>query len=405
MRVLHLLGDRRLPPDPEAASSSGVVRAALEFARAQAEHGHDVTIASVGAEQWETRWRGVRLTMRHGIPWARVSVAGRSVDFRTHLAYMLYATLLRPDVIHSHAYYYLRFLRAGRRVVHFHADPMYSGRGDVRTDFSAADFALVARHSDVQIANSRFVAGQVQSGLRGAGNVHTISYGVDHARFDPHRAAEDAAQLRNAWGVRPDEPVLLYAGAIVPEKGVIHLARAYRRLGADAPHLVLAGGRTLWGGGIHHENDGGYDSTVYAELADGIANGRVHPLGNVPADQMAAVYTAADILVVPSVWKEAFGMVALEAAACGKPVIASATGGLAEAVTPDMGIQVPPGDEDALVNALRALLGNAERRRTLGEAARAHAARFNWPTAAEQVEHLYSPPPTMHGRGVRRSTA
>jgi len=85
-------------------------------------------------------------------------------------------------------------------------------------------------------------------------------------------------------------------------------------------------------------------------------------------------------------------MVALEAAACGRPVIASSTGGLAEIVPPEIGIQVPPGDEDALCVALRALVSDPERRRRMGDAARQHASSFNWARTAEQVDEVYRAP-------------
>lgn len=394
MRVVHLIGDRRLPPDPDRASASGVVRAALELAAAQVARGHAVTVAAVGRERWESAWRGVRLVARPGVTWAHGTVAGRSADFRSHLAYMLYLARLRPDVVHAHNYYYLRFLRARRRVVHFHADPLYRNTRGTRTDFAAADFDLVGRHSDAQVANSHYVAGQVRRGLGDRAHVHTVYCGVDLDRFDGARAADRAAELRAGWEYGPSETVFLYAGAIVPEKGVLHLARAFSGLGRPDARLVVAGARDLWGGAIHREDDGGYDQLVYAALAASAARGHVRFLGNLPADAMAAAYAAADVLVVPSVWPEAFGMVALEAAACGRPVIASAVGGLAEIVTPEFGIQVPPGDEDALRDAMRALVDDAGRRRGLAARARTEAGAFRWDVAAAQVDAVYGPAAT-----------
>jgi len=392
MKILHLLGDRRLPHDPDRESASGVVRAALELAREQVVRGHAVTVATVGTKPRETSWHGTRLVTLRGFAWARASVRGRTVDFRAHLPYMVYAAAQRPDVVHSHNYHYLRFLRSQRRVTHFHADPYYYGARATRSDFSPADFALVSRSTDAQIANSRFIATQARRGLGPVGNVHTVYYGVDQRHFDATTVVDAAAALRAEWGVQPGDAVLLYAGAIVPEKGVLHLARAFQRLADPGVRLILAGGRTLWGGAIHREDDGGYDRLVLESLSDGVASGHVRFLGNVPAAEMPAVYSAADVLVVPSIWTEAFGMVALEAAACGRPVIASSTGGLAEIVPPEMGIQVPPGDEDALCVALRALVSDPERRRRMGDAARQHASSFNWARTAEQVDEVYRAP-------------
>ena len=178
------------------------------------------------------------------------------------------------------------------------------------------------------------------------------------------------------------------------------------RLEAEPVRLVLAGGGSLWGGSIHADGDvGGYDQAVRQALADGISDGRVRILGLMSADQMPVVYAAADVLVVPSVWNEAFGMVALEAAASGRPVIASGTGGLAEIVTPEYGIQVPPGDEDALLDAVRALVADEPRRRRMGAAGREHARAFRWDGAAEQVERVYQATAWRDPSERERSTA
>jgi glycosyltransferase involved in cell wall biosynthesis len=104
---------------------------------------------------------------------------------------------------------------------------------------------------------------------------------------------------------------------------------------------------------------------------------------------MPAVYNASDAVVVPSVCREAFGLVALEALAAGRPVIASSTGGLVEIVNEHNGILVPPGDEAGLEAAMRALSGDLALRRRLGRAARQHAQQFSWGGAAGQLDAIY----------------
>ena len=409
MKIVHLLGDRRLPPDPELASASGVVRVALELARVQAERGHDVTVATTGTESWRTHWRGVKLSCLQSIGWARLHVAGRSVDFRSHLAYMLSCAVGHPDVVHAHNAYYLRFLRARRRIAHFHADPFYRGTQATRTDLSPADFDAIARDSDAQVAVSHFIAGEVRRGLGTRANLHVVHNGVEMERFTRPDLVTDAARLRAGWSIRPGETIFLYAGAIVPEKGVIHLARSFARLEAPGARLILAGGGGLWGGALNKRDVSGYETSVRDALGPALATGRAHALGNVPTAQMPAIYAAADVVVVPSVWREAFPMVALEAAASGRPVIASHTGGLPESVTNATGVLVPPGDENALFDALQALTGDGTRRRQMGLAARELAPGFSWPAAADQIDRIYRMPLPMQANNVatgeERSTA
>src|SRR5439155_15062333 len=137
------------------------------------------------------------------------------------------------------------------------------------------------------------------------------------------------------------------------------------RLAADLPdvHLALAGASGLWGGplaaqGVHDD----YEDTVRHALRAPLAAGRAHLLGKVPASDMPAVYAAGDLVVIPSVCREAFPLTALEALASERPVIASAAGGLVEVVNEHNGILAPPGDEAALEAAMRALVADRARR-------------------------------------------
>ena len=156
--------------------------------------------------------------------------------------------------------------------------------------------------------------------------------------------------------------VFLYAGAIVPEKGVLQLARAFARLRAEDgnAHLALAGTAALWDQGLTERNPGrSYEAEVRALLTPAAREGAVHFLGNMGTAEMPGVYAASDVAVVPSVWQEPFGLVAVEALASSRPVIASGAGGLPEVVDEGCGVLVPPGDERALLEAMRALADDA----------------------------------------------
>jgi glycosyltransferase involved in cell wall biosynthesis len=394
MRILHLLGDRKLPRRPDEEDSSGAVRAVLELARAQAGLGRDTSIAAVGEQAWRAEWNGVHLIGLARARWARARIQGRMLDFSGHLPFVLLTRRTTFDIVHGHLYSYLRLLRAGRRVVHFHSDPFYRGGKNEGIDLKPADFAVIRRHSDAQVAVSQFIAGELERGFGGLGNVHLVYNGVDQTRFDPQRWREARLRLRQEWGVRHDQVVFLFVGAVVPEKGVIGLARAFAQIAADLPdaHLALAGASGLWGGSLATQGRHvDYEDAVRQALGAPLAAGQARFLGKVSASEMPAVYAAGDVVVIPSVCREAFPLTALEALASERPVIASAAGGLVEVVNKHNGILVPPGAEAALGAALCALAADPARREQLGRSARQQARQFSWETAARQLDAVYRP--------------
>ena len=112
-------------------------------------------------------------------------------------------------------------------------------------------------------------------------------------------------------------------------------------------------------------------------------------LGRRAQDTLPYYYSAAEVVVVPSHY-ESFGLVALEAMACGTPVVASETGGLAFLVRDgETGFHVPTADPEALAERLRQLLRDELLRERLGRQAAEYAKRYAWPLMAEQIIDLY----------------
>jgi glycosyltransferase involved in cell wall biosynthesis len=392
LRILHLIGDLKLPPDPEAGAASGVVRAVLEIARAQAELGHEVSVAAVGQQAWKTEWRGVRLIQLPTAPWARIRFGRRTLDFRVHVPYMALTRQRSFDIVQGHLYSYMRFLPAKARVAHFHIDPFHRGSGERNVAWSDADFRVVSQTTNAQVAVSHFIADQLRRGLGHTGNIYQVSNGVDTEHFDSLRYQRDRSLLRQEWGAGPDDVVFLFAGAIVPEKGVLHLARAFKSLSAkyEHVHLALAGSQALWEQNLSRTgSQGDYESELQVAL-DSRTVTRVHALGILDSRAMPKVYAASDVAVVPSVWGEPFPLVALEALASGRPIIASDIGGLPEIVNSDCGLLFPPGDERALEAAMCTLAQDTPLRSQLGRAARERATRFTWAEAALTLDRLYS---------------
>jgi glycosyltransferase involved in cell wall biosynthesis len=382
MKILHLLGDLHLPRNPDNEGASGVVRAALEIARAQVRLGHSVHVAAIGHDAWQCEWEGVRLMRLEMAPWARLNVDRRVFDFRRHLPYMALTSRRTFDVVHGHIYSYMRFLRAKQRIVHLHND----------FSLEPADLDTIRRNSSAQVAVSQFVARQLERSLGGSGQVHVVYNGVDTTCFDSRRHQQRAAELRRQWGVEDGDVAFLFAGAIVPEKGVIHFARAFARLSETntRAHLVLAGSSELWRGTMKQgRKRTSYEDDVNEVLRKPLQNHRAHLLGKVASLQMPAVYTASDVVVVPSTCREGFGLVALEAMASERAVIASNSGGLAELVDGQNGIPVPPGDEIALESAMRTLANDTGLRSVLGKAGGQKSRQFSWDIAARQLDAIY----------------
>jgi D-inositol-3-phosphate glycosyltransferase len=173
--------------------------------------------------------------------------------------------------------------------------------------------------------------------------------------------------------------VVLYVGRLCEQKGTEILLDAWDRLGPppDAT-LVLVGPIGQFG-----------TEAQSSELLDRLErlNGRY--LGPVHESHLSAVYNACDIFVMPPVRDEMFGMAALEAESCGKPVVASRLGGLVEAVGPECGIFVNPGDPVVLAEALRTLIDDPDLRTRFGTAGTAHATRFEWSAIAQEYVRLY----------------
>jgi glycosyltransferase involved in cell wall biosynthesis len=251
------------------------------------------------------------------------------------MPFILLTLRQRFDVVHGHLYYYLRGLRAGVRIAHVHGDPLHKGMGAQVTGMTAKTFALLERTVDGFIAVSQFIADRLRYGLPDSDRIHVVYNGVNFDHFtmsDTDRAAK-RADWREQWGAAPEDTVYVYVGAIVPEKGVLHLARAFATIDQERSdvHLVIVGSSSLWGTSKQSQDPNAvYEQNVREALEEAHARGHAHFTGKVPAPQVAALLAASDVFVMPSVWQEPCPLVILEAVASGLPLIASQNGGIPE---------------------------------------------------------------------------
>ncbi|HXA94830.1 MAG TPA: glycosyltransferase [Candidatus Dormibacteraeota bacterium] len=209
-----------------------------------------------------------------------------------------------------------------------------------------------------------------------AERIAVIPCGVDTDLFQPM----DPAKAKDLLELPPD-PLLLYVGRLQPIKGLETLLEAMAAVPEPAYLLVV--------GGDHDEPENGHGAALRQRVTALGLDRRVRFLRAQPQRRLRLFYASADATIIPSYY-ESFGMVALEAMACGSPVVASRVGGLTTTVQDGVtGRLVPEGDPAALAAAITTLLDRAEGRR-LGLQATRWAAEHRWPCVAEAVCRLYS---------------
>ncbi len=243
--------------------------------------------------------------------------------------------------------------------------------------------AAVARGSQSVVAISAAEAQTVIDRCGAdAGRVAIVSPGVDQQLFRPPFADEEPWRLpgenRQSWPLG----YVLVAARLEPLKGPDLAVQAWAHLDPEIrPHLVVAGGAS--------EAFLGYERELHAMVRDlGLAD-RVSFIGAQPREDLARLLRGARVALVPS-HSETFGLVALEAAASGTPVIAASAGGLREAVAHGVTGQLMdsrrPEDWALAVTRLLTVPGLLER---MGRVSRVHARRFDWDWAAQRLVEVY----------------
>jgi spore coat protein SA len=217
------------------------------------------------------------------------------------------------------------------------------------------------------------------------GKSRTIYNGVDGTLFCP--SAPAGSGRTSPQGEADDRPIL-YVGRVEERKGVHVLLDAFEQMiSKQRPRarLRIVGPHSYWDA---------QPSPYYRALAERCAaNPRIELRGPTYDDrQLAAVYRDAAVSVVPSVFPEALGLTALEAQASGVPVVVSDAGGLPETVDAGKsGLVFANQNAGQLAEAVLSILGDGDRRRAMGAAAREWAMRtFSWDVIAAELEQTYA---------------
>ena len=336
-------------------NAGGVERTVLEVDSALAEAGHGSHVASLGGRM-EGELRGTlhRLdtATKNPLRWP-----GLARDLRRIIAEH------GIDVVHARSRAPAFSARAAARkegaawVTTYHG--IYNAGNALKRGYNA-----VMASGDIVIANSEFTKAHI---IREHGTdptrIRVVPRGVDMLRFDPAQVARaEVLTLRREWGVRDGESVWLLPGRLTAWKGQAVAVRALEH--SPAARLVCVGDAQ------------GRDAYVAELSALASKLGVAHRLvlqGH--RSDMPQVLRASDLVLSASTDPEAFGRVAAEAQAMGRPVVASAHGGALETVEDGVtGILVPPGDAKALADG----------------AARALAMAFDAAYARARIDRLFS---------------
>ena len=240
--------------------------------------------------------------------------------------------------------------------------------------------APVFRGARLVVGAGRFVVGEAERAVGRPLPSVVVPPGVDVERFAP-LGEDDRVGARARFGLPPG-PLVVAVNRLVPRKGMDVLVAAASLLGPEFPDLTVA------------VAGAGRDRDRLHRLIEGTA-APVRLLGRVPDADLPPLLGCADVFAMPcrNRWggleQEGFGIVFLEAAACGVPAVAGASGGADEAVASGRtGLVVRrPSDPEAVASALRALLGDHDRRRAMGEEARRRAgAEFSYDLLARRLD-------------------
>lgn len=178
------------------------------------------------------------------------------------------------------------------------------------------------------------------------------------------------------------EPLVIYAGVLIPGKGIHHLLRAFAKVAQDFPEARLEI--------VGREENPHYLKELRIEVARLKLDGRVSFVGEVSQVELASRFTKATVFALPSI-SEGLGRVVLEAMATGTPVLGSRIGGIPDMVQEGLtGFLVPPGDEEALAERLRWVLSHPQEAKAMGHRAREFARSFFSPeTYLESYRRLF----------------
>ena len=349
-----------------------IERRIMELARCQTARGRSVLVYSTG-EAVEARYvDGVEVRfLRCAAPYPI-----RHVEFLFRALHDLRARKEAPDALHFHGQPEGAVLSRGFTGVKVLSYDSFNFRRGRQTPLGALYRRWLGRF-DWLLPCSRYCLDESVTywGLP-RDRTRVVYNGVNLKQFTPDPVA--GSRERERLGIR--FPVVLYVGRVCTQKGTHVLLEAFRRISRrrNDVQLVVAG---------PVEQFASRTSPAAWQARIGEVGGRY--LGPVDEDRLAHLYKMAEMYVLPTVRFEMFGMAAVEAQACGVPVIASDHGGLRETVPFSSGGRFPVGDDAALAGRIEQLLDDDGLRRWCAANAALNARQYAWPLICDALDTVY----------------
>lgn len=341
----------------------------LEMAKAQSARGEKVIIYSADSESRRTNCDGVEIRSIL----CRMRMPFRDFEYMRKALHELRSESV--DVLHFHnlpeGAAYSKAIRA-TKLLSFDYFVFRQGK---RTPLFWW-YRKALRHFSWLLPVSNYCLRGYQAYWGSNGVPIRILYnGVNVDQFSPDLAS--GLIRKRALGIE-NKRVILYVGRVCRQKGTDLLIDAFQHLKQRCENvsLVVAGPAEQFGNQRHTGL-----TRMIAEV------GGIY-LGPVQDKDLAATYNLCDVFVMPTRSIEMFGMAALEAQACGKPVVCSNHGGLPEVISQKSGLFFPVGSVEGLAESLRQLLEDADLYKSKTEASRSNAQRFSWPHIVDQLAHI-----------------
>lgn len=283
---------------------------------------------------------------------------------------------VRPDVIHFHSLAEGALLAAGMGARTVLSYDFYMFRRGKQNPLHPLYRRALNRFSSLLPVSDYCRRESAEYWSLPSDRMRVIYNGVNVRQFSPDAAAGE--EMRRRAGLN-GEFVIAYVGRVCRQKGTDLLIEAYSKLRAEGRNirLVIAGPNGQFG------NEGMND------LIESLKNNGGTYLGPVEESVLPSVYNMCDVFVMPTRAYEMFGMSAIEAQACGKPVVCSDNGGLPEVIREDSGMLFRAGDATDLAARLRTMMDDAALRKRFAGAAVANARRFSWETITSDLNNVY----------------
>ncbi len=320
------------------------------------------------------------------VPLGQDATAAASADGYRSLGDMLRLTRAvwkdRPDVVFFPTVYSFFPLPPGQRAVVTVHDAIAERFPDLTLPsrrarlFWRLKVGLALHQSHLVLTVSDYAAQEIADVLKVSPGRIRVAVEAPADVFQPSNDAALIRQLANRAGVPEGSRWFTYVGGFNPHKHVDAIVRAHgavvRSLGTAAPHLLLVGTIDQ---DVFHGNQAAIRQVITSVGTEAL----VHWTGFVPDEELRHLHSGAVALVLASA-SEGFGLPAVEAAACGTPVIATTASPLPQLLAGG-GIFVPPGDVPALEAAMKALLNDELTRQSMGRAARQRSSLLSWADA------------------------